>query len=70
MRNSGYNVRVEWIQENVLFYFYLKGKGIGQKDILYVAETDVNPEGDFADGYLVLTGKGLGIFLSSASEER
>lgn len=51
-------------------YFYLKGRGIGQRDILYTAETDLDQEGDFADGYLVLTGKGLGVFLAPASEDR
>jgi len=34
---------------------FLKDKRIGHESILYTAETDLNVEGKFADGYLVLT---------------
>lgn len=63
-------MQTKWEKMPSEVYFYLKGKGIGQKDILYNAETDLNLEGNFADGYLVLTGKGLGIFLAPEAEDK
>ena len=49
-------------------YACLKGRNIGPQDILYTAETDLDTEGNFADGYLVLTKKMLGIFQAPARE--
>ena len=47
---------------------FLKERSVGRKDILYVAETDLDTEGNFADGYMVLTEKLLCIFHAPARE--
>lgn len=49
---------------------FLKERGIGEQDILYTAQTDLNAEGAFADGYLVLTRNVLGIILAPVIEGR
>jgi len=46
----------------------LKDKGIRQQDILYVAETDLNADGRFADGYLVLAKELLGVIQAPTVE--
>lgn len=47
---------------------FLAQEGIQRRDILFTAETDLNAEGDFADGYLVLTEKKLGVIQAPAIE--
>ena len=49
-------------------YGYLRGRNIKEQDVLYTAETDLDMEGNFADGYLVLTKDVLGIFQAPAKE--
>ncbi len=49
-------------------YGYLRGRNIKEQDVLYTAETDLDIEGNFADGYLVLTKDVLGIFQAPAKE--
>lgn len=50
-------------------YAFLREKNIGQQDILCTAHTDLNAEGKFADGYLVLTKDVLGIIRAPAAED-
>ncbi|WP_313073787.1 hypothetical protein [Lacrimispora sp.] len=33
----------------------LSGEGITESEILYVADTDMNPEGSYRDGVVILT---------------
>lgn len=47
---------------------YLRGENIGRQDVLYTAETDLDREGNFADGYLVLTKKVLGVIQAPSRE--
>ena len=47
---------------------FLKNKKISQQDILYIAQTDLDAEGRFADGYLVLTEKMLGMIQAPVTE--
>ncbi len=47
---------------------YLKEKSISRQDILYTAETDLDREGNFADGYIVLTKELLCIFQAPMKE--
>ena len=47
---------------------FLRERGIGEQDILYTAQTDLNAEGAFADGYLVLAGDVLGIIQAPVAE--
>lgn len=61
-------LQTEWKKMPSEVNSYLKGRGIEPKDILYIAKTDLDPEGNFADGYLVLTEKVLGIFQAPAEE--
>jgi len=49
-------------------WVFLREQGIGRQDILYTAETDLNAEGKFADGYLVLTKDVLGVIQAPVSE--
>lgn len=51
-------------------YTFLKEKVIREQDVLYTAQTDLNAEGEFADGYLVLTKDVLGIIQAPAAEDR
>lgn len=51
-------------------YSFLKEKGIGRQDILFTAETDLNADGNFADGYLVLTKAVLGVIQAPVIEEK
>ena len=46
----------------------LKNNGVKPKDILYYAATDMNPEGTYQDGVLVLTTDTLYCFLSLAPQ--
>lgn len=49
---------------------YFRAIGLGQQDILFTAETDLDSAGDFADGYLILTGKTLYLFQAPVTEDR
>jgi ATP-binding cassette subfamily B protein len=49
-------------------YVFLKDAGIKDQDILYSAETDLNAEGAFAEGYLVLTRQILGVIQAPSIE--
>ena len=47
---------------------FLKDKKIDRQDLLYTAETDLDSEGRFADGYLVLTRNLLGVIQAPVTE--
>ena len=47
---------------------FLKNEKINAQDILYTAETDLDAEGRFADGYLVLTKSVLGVIQAPVME--
>lgn len=49
-------------------FAFLAQEGIRRRDILFTSETDLNAEGDFADGYLILTEKKLGVIQAPAIE--
>lgn len=48
-------MEIKYIKLPPQVYAFLKEKSIGRQDILFAAETDLNADGNFADGYLVLT---------------
>ncbi len=63
-------VKMEYNKLPRQVYVFLKEKGIGEQDLLYTAQTDLNAEGEFADGYLALTKSVLGIIQAPAAEDR